>query len=255
MPPLSYIITAIVLAALVAVSFPATLGFAIILWAWLFAAAACILTIVGGFRVVGGLHAPLRIGVALALPSCVWAADALHNLINFASTQETRIFQALIFAAILARAAAGFGALRLMEFMSTPHAAFRVGYGVLAVTALMVCVNWCAFAMGWTFTHNVFYGRSSQALGIAAMLIEYGAFIGATAMITIRRDVERWTGAVISLIIAYLFYQATLPYEVLVDDTLMFWTQPVVMLIGAAAVWRMGSVLRAQVRSQRGALS
>jgi hypothetical protein len=31
---------------------------------------------------------------------------------------------------------------------------------------------------------------------------------------------------------------------------LMFWLQPVLMLVGAAAVWRMGSVLLAQARQE-----
>jgi len=47
MPPLSYMVTAVVLAVLVAVSFPLTMGFSIVFWYWLFAAAACILAILG----------------------------------------------------------------------------------------------------------------------------------------------------------------------------------------------------------------
>jgi hypothetical protein len=31
---------------------------------------------------------------------------------------------------------------------------------------------------------------------------------------------------------------------------LMFWLEPVIMLVGGAAVWRMGSVLRVQDASQ-----
>src|ERR1700690_1240868 len=75
MPPRSYLITAVVLAGLVAVSVPLTLGFSIILWYGLFAAAACVLAVAGAFKVAAGLRAPPWIGVALASPGLVWAAN------------------------------------------------------------------------------------------------------------------------------------------------------------------------------------
>ena len=75
-------------------------------------------------------------------------------------------------------------------------------------------------------------------------------------MITIRRDIERWAAVAISLAGVHLLYQAIRPYLFgYPTDETMFWLQPVVMLIGGAAVWRMGSVLRAQALSGRSAQS
>jgi hypothetical protein len=67
-------------------------------------------------------------------------------------------------------------------------------------------------------------------------------------LITLRRDIERWTGIAISLVSAFMLYRALRPLFV-VDhfgsgEGLMF-LQPAVMLIGGAAIWRMGSLLRA----------
>jgi hypothetical protein len=65
-----------------------------------------------------------------------------------------------------------------------------------------------------------------------------------------RRDIERWTGVVISLVSAYLLYKSVHSLIMLraLDhgDGLLFWLQPVAMFIGGAAVWRMGSILREQ---------
>jgi hypothetical protein len=246
MPPVSYVITTVVPAALVAISIPMTLGYSIILWYWLFAAAACIVAVVGVFRVVGGLHAPLWIGAALALPGVVWAAKSLYGLVG----SPLQFYFTFYFAAYLALLAAAFGALRLIEIISAPHAAFRVGYGLLAASALLVGVGWLAYARGWTFPSHALYDTPARALGIAAKLIEYGAFIGVAVVIATRRGVEPWTAVVITIVTAYLFYKATNRIFSLPDpvggDGLMFWLEPVVMLVGAAAVWRMGSVLRAQ---------
>ena len=63
-----------------------------------------------------------------------------------------------------------------------------------------------------------------------------------------RRDVERWIGAVISLVSAYMLYKAVSSIVLLSFPDQghgpMFWLQPVAMFVGGAAVWRMGSVLR-----------
>lgn len=219
---------------------PRDFGISVILWYWLFAAAACILAIVGVFRVVGGLHAPLWIGVALALPGFVWAANRLYELTS--SVPHLGIFFLFYWAAFLALVAAAIGALRLIETISTPHAAFRVGYGVLAASALLVGVGWVAYATGWAFTHNALYQTPTRALEIAAKLIAYGAFIAVAAVITMRRGIERWTGVAISLIGAYLLYKA-------VSQTFLLHVPG--RGDGAAAIWRMGTVLRAQTLLER----
>jgi hypothetical protein len=247
MPPLSYVITAILLAVLVAVSIPMTLGFSIILWYWSFAVAACILTIAGVFRVVGGLRAPLWLGVVLALPGFVWAANTVCFYIMTRSVPGPGFYYMVTWAAYIALILAAIGALRLIEIMSTPHAAFRIGYGVLVASALLGSINLVAYTTGWTFAKNALYDASEEAVGVAATLVKYGAFIGATILIVMRRNIERWTGATIIVILLYeaisQLFQINLPAR---GDGPAFWLEPVVMLFGGAAVWRIGSVLRAQ---------
>jgi hypothetical protein len=237
-------VTAVVLAVLVAVSFPLTMGFSIVFWYWLFAAAACILAIGGVIKIAYGLRASPWIGVALASPGFVWAANSLLGLISHVPAPLSRTLSVAEFAAGLAAAV---GALRLVETMLRPHAAFRVGYGVLAASALLIGVSLVASAIGLSFTRSAPYVTSARAVHVAAALVKYGAFIGAAVLITLRRDVEPWAAAAISLISAYMMRAM---FVVEFPGGLMFWLQPVLMLVGAAAVWRMGSVLLAQARQE-----
>jgi hypothetical protein len=262
MPPRSYIITAVVLVVLVAASLPPTMGYSILLWYWLFAAAACILAVVGVFRVINGLHAPLWIGVALALPGFAWAANRLYEMTS--SVPDLGIYYTLRVAAYIALPAAAIGALRLVEMMSTPHALLRVGYGVLAVSVLLVGVESVAYATGSTFTNNALYATFARAVQVAATFVTYGAFFGAAVLITLRRNIERWTGAAISLISAYMLYKyvssmflisayirsRTISPLLLINEAAV-WFEPLFMLVGAAAIWRMGSVLRARALPER----
>jgi len=242
-----------VLAVLVAASFPLTLGYSIILWYWLFAAAACILAVAGVIKVVVGLHAPLWIGFALAAPGFVWAANRLYEMTSY--VPRPGIWITFNLAAFMALLAAGAGALRLIEMMSGPRAAFRVGYGILAAAALLMGVGLVASAMGWSFTDSALYATATRALSVSAALVKYGAFIGAAVLISLHRNIERWTGSASTLISAYLLCKA-ISSMFLVNipgrgDGLMFWLQPVVMLVGGTAVWRMGSVLRSQALPER----
>jgi len=248
MPPLSYIITAVVLAAGVAVSIPPTLGFSILLWYWLFAAAGCILVVAGAFKVAAGLSAPLWIGIALASPALVWAAfTGVHEMTSYGYSPAISLTFGL--ATRFAHLAAAAGALKLVETLSGPHAAFRIGYWVLAAAALLVGISFLTYAMGLNFTKYALYATTAWAVTIAATLVKYGAVIGAAVLITMRRDIERWTAVVISLIGAYMLYKALWPLFPVPGqpEGLMFWLWPVVMFVGGAAVWRMGSVLRGQV--------
>ena len=261
MPPRSYLITAIVLAVLVAVSLPLTFGFPIIVWRWLFAAAACILVVVGAFRVVHGLRGPRWIGVVLGLPGLLWAANSVR-MMNPERTSATWFMMSGAVTQLALLAAAG-GTLRLVETMSRPHVAFRFGYGLLAVYALVVGIGLVDNLMGWSFTRSALYAGSERALRIAATLVGYGALIGAAIVVTMRRDIEVWAGVVISLIgihmlydtIRLLFVAAEVRVFVAARGDLVFWVQPALMLIGGAAVWRIGSVLNAQAVSERYAQS
>jgi putative Mn2+ efflux pump MntP len=254
MPPRPYLITAVVVAVLVAASLPLTLGFSIIVWRWLFAAAACILVVVGAFRVAHGLRAPRWIGVALALPGLLWAANTLRLMSPEPPSLSWLIMSSA--ATQLAFLAAAAGALKLVETMSRPHAAFRFGYGLLAVCAFVVGIGLVASLMGWSFTKNALFATSVRALRFAAILVGYGAFIGTAVLVTMRRDIEVWAGAIISLIGIHILYDSIrLMFVVELRGDLMFWVQPVIMLIGGAAVWRIGSVLNAQAVSERYAQS
>lgn len=259
MPPRSYLITAGVLAVLVAVSLPLTSGFSIIVWRWLFAAAACILVVAGAFRVVHGLGAPRWIGAVVALPGLLWAANSVRMMNPERSLATWFIMSGA--ATQLAFLAAAGGALRLVETMSRPHAAFRFGYMLLAAYALVVGIGLVDNLMGWSFTRNALYAAPERALRITATLVGYGAFIGAAVWVTMRRDIEVWAGAVISLIGIHMLYGTIRPMFVAAAELrelrgdLMFWVQPVLMLIGGAAVWRIGSVLNARAVSERYAQS
>jgi hypothetical protein len=250
MPPRSYIFTAVLLAVLFAVSLPLTLGFSIIVWYWLFAVVACILAVAGALKVAAGLRAPPWIGIALASPGFVWAANRLGDLTSSIPSQAIAIAIAFNTAAYLALLAAAAAALRLVETVSRPHVALRVGYGLLAAAALVAGMNLLARAVGLSLTGNTLYLTSVQAVGVTATFVKYGAFLGAAVLITMRRDIELWTGATISLISGYMLCKVLTPLFLVgppgYGDGLMFWLQPVVMLVGGAAVWRMGSVLRAQ---------
>jgi hypothetical protein len=246
MPPRSYVVTAIVLAVLVAVSLPLTMGFSIILWYWLFAAAACILVVGGVLKVVNGLGASPWIAVALASPGMVWAASSILRLI---SNVSVGLISTLYVAASLTALAAAAGALRLVETMLGPNAAVRIGYGLLAASALIIGVNYFASTMGWSFTRSGGYVATARVVHVVAALVEYGAFIAAAVLITMRRDIEPWTAAAISLVSAYMIYLMIKPLFVVgLSGGMMFWLLPVLMFVGSAAVWRMGSVLRAQAR-------
>jgi hypothetical protein len=249
MPPLSYVMTAIVLAVLVVISMPVTLGYAILLWYALFAAAGCILAVAGAFKIANGLRAPPWIGVALASPGFAWAGNKLFEITsNFDSVAWAWFGMAARFAPLAAAA----GALRLVETMSRPRTAFRVGYGLLAALALLLGVGMIPDPA--TFTKSQLYALLTVT--VAVMLVECAALIGAAVMITIRREVERWAAVAISLAGLHLLSQAIRPYLFgYPTDETMFWLQPVVMLVGGAAVWRMGSVLRAQALSGRSAQS
>jgi hypothetical protein len=163
-------------------------------------------------------------------------------------------FYAFDIASYLALLAAAACALRLAETVSRPHVAFRIGYGVLAIAAFVACLNLLAYSMGWTFTKAPAYAKAVRVVVIAGKLVKYGAIILAAMLITSRCNVERWAGIVISLVSGYLLYRTLEPLFVASHprgDGLAFWLQPVIMLTGGAAVWRMGSFLRSENTPER----
>jgi hypothetical protein len=251
MPPLSYIVIAIMLAALAAGGFPDRLGFSVSLWYELFDVVTCLLAVPGAFRIARGLHARFWVGIALASPGLFYGAINLYQLTNRLHESTNGLhgpvpsaFNEVAYLASLASAAA---AIHLAETLSGRRTAFRVGYWILAAAALTACLNWLAHSTGWIFAQHFQYSLLAGAATTAAIFVTYGAFISAAMLVVVRRDIERWTGIVIGLISAYLLYLVLRP--LFVDDGFTyyvgwtFWLWPGAMLIGGAAVWRMGALL------------
>jgi hypothetical protein len=253
MPPLSYIGIAIVLAVLVAGGFVDKLGWSVSLWYHWFYIIVCLLAVPGAVRIAHGLRARFWVGVALASPGLAIGCISLYGLINAPNRPVSIAFHEAVYLALLASAAA---AIHLAEAISGRRTAYRVAYWILALATITTCLDWLAGPMGWRLTGYFGYPLVAWAANIAAIFVKYGAFIGAAMLVVLRRDIELWTGIVISLISAYLLYRGLRP--LFVDDGftyyvgLTFWVWPGVMLVGAAAVWRMGSLLNtstAQARS------
>jgi hypothetical protein len=244
MPPRSYAVVAILLAALVAGGVPDRLGYSVWVWYSLFDIGLCLLTVPGALRIASGLQARPWVGIALASPGLVSGFTGLYKLANKPLTPLPSGSSELGYIALLAAAAA---AMSLAEKLSRPRSVFRFGYSILAIAAITTCLNWLSRPMGWLFTQHFEYALLASAANTAAIFVKYGAFIVAAILIVIRRDIERWTGVVISSISAYLLYLSLRP--LFVEDRFTyhvgwtFWLWPGVILISGAAIWRMGSLL------------
>jgi len=247
MPPRSYLVTAAALVALVAISLPLTMGFAIIAWYWLFAAVACVLFVVGVIRIVYGLRAPIWIGVALASPGVLWAADNLLNMTNYRPMSVAWILATGI-ANSFAFLAAAVAALRLSEILSRPHAVFRIGYAMLAISAVLSGTTMIAYFMGWNFSRDPLYMAWVRPFQVAVTLVRYGAFVGAAIMIVTRYDMERWISVAVILVGLHMLSEivGSMVFGGF-GGGMMFWLQPVLLLVSAAAVWRIGTLLRGQL--------
>jgi len=214
-------------------------------WFWMFASAACILGVAGAFNAAGGLGAPRWVGVALASPGLVWAVGNLREWFPSIFASSTRYE---VIAALFAAPAAGIGALKLIEMMSRSPAAVRIGYALLALTALWVGFGLIVIFTPWPFFRNPTYYMTSRAVHTVSAVVEYGAFIAAAVLITVRHDLERWSCVAISLVSAFLLYKRV--YIVILSRPLenvygfVSWLQPIAFFIGAVAVWRMGVILR-----------
>jgi hypothetical protein len=247
MPPLPYISIAIVLAALVVSGEVDRLGYSVSLWYDLFYVTVGLLIVPGAIRIARGLRARFWVGIALASPGLVFGAINLYNLYELPNRLYRPIPSAIYEVAYLALLAAAAAAIHLAEKITGRRTAYRVAHWILAIAAITTCLNSLAVPMGWQLTGYFGYPLLAWAANIAAIFVKYGAFIAAAMLVVSRRDVERWTGIVISLISAYLLYRGLRP--LFVDDRfaynvgLTFWVWPGVMLVGAAAVWRMGALL------------
>jgi hypothetical protein len=254
MPPRFYLALAAGLAALVALSASLTSGSSIFVWQWLFAASGCVLCVIGVFRAVDALGAPRWIAAALSLPALLWPMNIVKSLGYSLATGLGNYEPAglvdliMIYGSVqIASLAAAAGALGLIETISKPHAWLRFGYAILAACAIVVCVGLTADVSGWSFARTAPYAASTRAWRIAATLVEYSALIGVAVLLTKRRGIEPWAAVVLSLIGCILLYNnLRFILGAQVHTMPSFWSQPFIMFIGGAAVWRIGSVLSLQ---------
>lgn len=247
MPPLSYIGVAILIVMLVEGGAAEMLPLVVYQWRALFLAVPCLLSVPGAYRISSGLGARVWVGLALVSPALAFAAIGVYQLVARPLTPVPAGFGAVAHVAVLAAAAA---AIQLVQKLSQARRTLCVYYVILAIAALTTTIDGLGRQMKWMFTEQqIFYSLLSWAANTAAIFVTCGAFIAASWLIVTRRGVERWTGIVISLITAYFFYKDVRPLFVHDDGRmglqlgLAFWAWPGAMLIGAAALWRMGALL------------
>jgi hypothetical protein len=247
MPPVSYIVAAVLLIGLVAISLPPTMGFAILYWYWIFGAAACLLAIGGAFLVRLGMRAPLWVGVALASPGIIWAATTSVDLFGSNSFYAAAHWY-LSTGSLLASVAAAIASLRLVELIYSPRIFIKIGYGVLGLNALLEVATLGSRAVGWPFANIALFDAVARIVVWPAIVLKFGAFLIASASIVINRRVEWWTAAAIGFVSVVCFYDAARDLLQMEMDGLIFFAKPGMLFIGAVALCRMGRLLLQQAR-------
>ncbi|MGO8799478.1 MAG: hypothetical protein ACLQJL_10345 [Roseiarcus sp.] len=247
MPPLSYIVAAVLLIGLVVASLPPTMGYAILLWYWVFAAAACLLA-VGGTLLVGlGMRAPLWVSLALASPGVIWAARSLFDL--FAPLPlHMATYQYFSAAGAFASTAAAIASLRLVELIYSPNIFVRIAIGVLVLSALLVVAALVSSAVGSPLYKIAIFSTVTRIVGWPVVVAKFGAFAVASISIVRSRKVEWWTAVAVSFVSAISLYEAARGLSGLWPLEGILWLKPVMFLIGGAALWRMGTLLQRQAR-------
>ena len=206
MPPLSYIVAAVLLIGLVVASLPPTMGYAILLWYWVFAAAACLLA-VGGTLLVGlGMRAPLWVSLALASPGVIWAARSLFDL--FAPLPlHMATYQYFSAAGAFASTAAAIASLRLVELIYSPNIFVRIAIGVLVLSALLVVAALVSSAVGSPLLQDRHFLDRHSHCGLAGGCREIRRFRGRFDFhVSQSRKVEWWTAVAVSFVSAISLY-------------------------------------------------
>jgi hypothetical protein len=247
MPPLSYVITAIVLALIF-------FGSPVYPFYWLFATTAGVLTIAGVIRIARALRAPLWIGPALAIPGIFWTAHTLYDVYSKPHLLETVVVGLV---GIIANLVAGVGALRLLEMTALPRKVFWIGCAILGTAALCSTISLIAIFPGHGLTVNLrfafysaYYTIIGRPLTLLGAVLSYISYVSLVIVISRTRHIEIWISAVVTAVGSYLIYKVVvlmlwIPIEGQ-HDGLIGWPEPVIMFIGGVAVWRLGSVLSAQ---------
>lgn len=247
MPPVSYIIAALALAGIVTGGLYATHGYAIFLFYWGFGAAACVLALLGIVRISQALAAPIWVSLVLMSPLVVWAAARLRDLFASPTTfASTSVFFSV--GEAVALTAAAIGCIRLIEIISAPNFATRIAYGVLATVLLIQALSLVQYAIGATWTRSSAYIAIMSWLRWPVLIAPYGAFIAAPVIVVVRRNIEWWVLIPVVVAAVWRVYPVVLGPRIFgysAFDGVLFWLQPVIFFIAAAAVWRIGAALRA----------
>ena len=254
MPPFSYIVVAMALAGLVAVSLALTHMYAIFLLYWMFAAAACVLAVIGVFRISYGLRTSFWIGLALASPAILWAFEQIIAL-RASSTNYVTISNYLRSGAFLATTIAAIACVRLIEKVSVSNMVTRIAYGILALSLALTLFAIVQTVLGAVWNRNAAYMEFAKWVRWPILVTKYGALIVAPIFLAMRRNIEKWTLIPIVGIALLETYNAIFiffPSNWIVNvqfpaiQGIWFWFRPVVFFVAGAAIWRMGSVLLSQ---------
>jgi hypothetical protein len=245
MPPRLYVITAIVLAVIL-------FGSRLYPFYWLFATTAGVLTIVGVIRIGRGLRGPPWVGIGFAIPAMFWTAHALYDVYSRPVLPEP-VVPGL--EGILANTIAGAAALYLLELITGRRTVFWLGYAILAGAALCSGVSLIGLFPGhginfWFAFDSAYYTFISRPLTLLGAVLPYLAYISLAIVVSLQRRLEIWVSVVVAAVGLFLIYKVGdlvlwIPMEGQ-HDGLIGWPEPVIMFVGAVAVWRLGALLSAQ---------
>jgi hypothetical protein len=250
MPPVSYIVVAVVLVALSAACLYATHMYAIFFLYWAFSAAAFLLAVGGAWRIAGAVGVPSWVGPALLSPGIVWLAGRLRDM--FAPTPvfvTTAVY--LNLASAVALSLAAMACIRLIEAVTAPSGLTRAVYVVLALSLLVPILGVVQYLSGATWLRNAVYLEIMSWVRWPLVAAKYGALIAAPVVLVVRRKLEYWTLVPVIGLALFEVYGVVFPRQAMSGGQfygVWFWLKPVAFFIGAAGLWRLGTLLRSQRR-------
>jgi hypothetical protein len=248
MVPLSYIVIAIAIAGGVAVGLYATQFFAIFTFYYAFSAAALVLAAVGIVRVTQGLDAPLWVTLALlsplVSPLIVWVLTLLRDTFDTTSVY-TVVSRYLGLIAVLALTAAAIGCVKIVEILTAPSLLTRAVSIILVLSMAIPLLVLFQQTVGGVWTRSSAYAETMNLLRWPITVAKFGALGAAAIVLVVKRRLEVWTLVPLVGLLAILIDIALFPQHLLGDGR-WFWIQPVVYFVAAAAIWRLGALLRSQ---------
>ena len=252
MPPVSYIAVAVVLVALVAACLYATQMYAIFFLYWAFWAAAFVLAVGGALRIAGAVDVPRWAAFALVSPGIVWLAVRLRDM--FASGPlflTTSVY--LNLASAVALSLTAMACIRLIEAVAGSSSLTRAVFVILALSLLIPLLGGVQYLAGAGWTRSPVYQEFMNWLRWPLVAAKYGAVVAAPVVLVVRRHLEYWTLVPIVGIALLEVYGVLFPRSAMSGGQyygLMIWLRPVAFFIAAAALWRLGALLRLQREMQ-----